>query len=355
MVEKYKDKRVFVTGHTGFKGSWLCSFLDVLGASHAGYSLKPSTNPSHSELLKSNKNSFIGNLSDVEYLTESMQKFQPELVFHLAAQPLVRESYRDPLNTYQTNVIGSLNLLEAVRNCPSVKAVVIITTDKVYENKEWIYPYRENDELGGYDMYSSSKACSEIMLKSYQRSFFNINDYKIKHSVLIASARAGNVIGGGDWSLDRLIPDMVKAVADKKITEIRNPSAVRPWQHVLDCLSGYLMLGAKLMDEEVEFAEAWNFAPYSFESKTVKEVVEISKSIWDEINVQYGNSFASPHEANLLKLDNTKALSRLGWKPLWDTNQAITKTIEWYKSYYLTNNLLTGQQIEEYCALNGIR
>ena len=204
-------------------------------------------------------------------------------------------------------------------------------------------------------MYSSSKACSEIMLKSYQRSFFNINDYKIKHSVLIASARAGNVIGGGDWSVDRLIPDMVKAVAGKKITEIRNPCAVRPWQHVLDCVYGYLMLGAKLMDEEVEFAEAWNFAPYSFESKTVKEVVEISKSIWDEINVQYGNSFGSPHEANLLKLDNTKALSRLGWKPLWDTNQAITKTIEWYKSYYLTNNLLTGQQIEEYCGLNGIR
>lgn len=348
MLEIYKNKRVFVTGHTGFKGTWLCSFLDSLGAIHAGYSLEPNTIPSHFQLLNSNYVSTIGDISDITALKESIRQFQPEILFHLAAQSLVRESYKNPLNTYQTNVMGTLNVLESVRECSSIKAVVIITTDKVYENKEWVYPYRENDQLGGYDMYSSSKACAEILTKSYQSSYYNLEEYKKKHEVLIATARAGNVIGGGDWSTDRLFPDMIKATVDKITTKIRNPYAIRPWQHVLDCLNGYLLLGEKLLKENQEFANAWNFAPYSFESKTVCEVAEMSSSIWQDIKIEYIQTGNEYHEANLLKLDNTKAISSLGWKPKWNTEKAIEQTVNWYKEYYLKGNLLTYKQIEEF-------
>jgi CDP-glucose 4,6-dehydratase len=348
MLEIYKNKRVFVTGHNGFKGTWLCSFLDSLGAIHAGYSLEPNTIPSHFQLLNSNNISTIGDISDITALKESIRQFQPEILFHLAAQSLVRESYKSPLNTYQTNVMGTLNVLESVRECSSIKAVVIITTDKVYENKEWIYPYRENDQLGGYDMYSSSKACAEILTKSYQSSYYNLEEYKKKHEVLIATARAGNVIGGGDWSTDRLFPDIIKATIDKKTTIIRNPYAIRPWQHVLDCLNGYLLLGEKLLKENQEFANAWNFAPYSFESKTVSEVAEMSRSIWQDIKIEYIQAGNEYHEANLLKLDNAKAISSLGWKPKWNTEKAIEQTVNWYKEYYLKGNLLTYNQIEEF-------
>jgi len=346
MLEIYKNKKVFVTGHTGFKGTWLCSFLDTIGAIHAGYSLEPNTIPSHFQLLNSNNISTIGDISNITALKESIRQFQPEILFHLAAQSLVRESYKNPLNTYQTNVMGTLNVLESVRECSSIKAVVIITTDKVYENKEWIYPYRENDQLGGYDMYSSSKACAEILTKSYQSSYYNLEEYKKKHEVLIATARAGNVIGGGDWSTDRLFPDIIKATVDKKTTKIRNPYAIRPWQHVLDCLNGYLLLGEKLLKGNQEFANAWNFAPYSFESKTVSEVAEMSRSIWQDIKIEYIQTGNEYHEANLLKLDNTKAISSLGWKPKWNTEKAIEQTVNWYKEYYLKGNLLTYNQIE---------
>lgn len=348
MLEIYKNKKVFITGHTGFKGSWFTSFLEILGAVTAGYSLSPNTEPSHFDLLNTSNASTIGNISELQLLKESINKFQPEILFHLAAQPLVRESYSDPINTYQTNVLGTLNVLEAVKNCPSIKAVVIITTDKVYENKEWVYPYRESDQLGGYDMYSSSKACAEILVKSYQRSFFNIDDYKQKHNILIATARAGNVIGGGDWSTDRLIPDIIKATVKKQVTQIRNPFAVRPWQHVLDCLYGYLLLGEKLLQEKKEFAESWNFAPYSFESKTVKEVADISKIIWPDVEIEFGNSVEGVHEAQLLKLDNTKSINLLGWKPKWNTEEAIKKTIEWYKEFYLNDKISTINQIKEF-------
>jgi CDP-glucose 4,6-dehydratase len=348
MLEIYKNKKVFVTGHTGFKGTWLCSFLDTIGAIHAGYSLEPNTIPSHFQLLNSNNISTIGDISNITALKGSIIQFQPEILFHLAAQSLVRESYKNPLNTYQTNVMGTLNVLESVRGCSSIKAVVIITTDKVYENKEWIYPYRENDQLGGYDMYSSSKACAEILTKSYQSSYYNLEEYKKKHEVLIATARAGNVIGGGDWSTDRLFPDIIKATVDKKTTKIRNPYAIRPWQHVLDCLNGYLLLGEKLLKGNQEFANAWNFAPYSFESKTVSEVAEMSRSIWQDIKIEYIQTGNEYHEANLLKLDNTKAISSLGWKPKWNTEKAIEQTVNWYKEYYLKGNLLTYNQIEEF-------
>lgn len=348
MFETYKNRKVFVTGHTGFKGTWLCSLLDSIGAIQAGYSLKPCTIPSHFDLLNSNNISTIGDIYDIAVLKKSIIQFQPEILFHLAAQPLVRESYKNPLNTYQTNVIGTLNVLESVRECPSVKAVVIITTDKVYENKEWIYPYRENDQLGGYDMYSSSKACAEILTKSYQRSFFSIAEYKKKHEVLIATARAGNVIGGGDWNTDRLFPDIIKATVEKKATKIRNPTAIRPWQHVLDCLNGYLLLGEKLLEGNPKFADAWNFAPYSFESKTVNEVAKISMSIWKDIKIEFEKSEDNHHEANLLKLDNTKAISQLGWKPKWNTDKAIEQTINWYKEFYLNSNILTLNQIKNF-------
>jgi CDP-glucose 4,6-dehydratase len=348
MLDIYKDKRVFVTGHTGFKGSWLMAVLNHIGAISAGYALAPYTTPSHATILNQDNNSTIGDIRNAAAVKAAMQAFQPEIVFHLAAQPLVRASYKDPIYTYETNVIGSLNVLEAIRVTPSLKAVVIITTDKVYDNKEWIFPYRENDALGGYDMYSSSKACTEILIQSYQKSFFNIEAYKNKHTVLMASARAGNVIGGGDWSDDRLIPDIVKATAEHQTTQIRNPNAVRPWQHVLDCLYGYLQLGEKLLEEKTDFASAWNFAPYSFESKTVKEVASIAQDIWKDINIEFGTPPDNYHEAGLLKLDNTKAISLLQWKPRWDTHTAIAKTIEWYKAFYSNKEILTQKHIEEY-------
>jgi CDP-glucose 4,6-dehydratase len=349
MLGIYNNRKVYVTGHTGFKGSWMSCVLNTLGAKQAGYSLGPNTNPSHFEILNLVKeNSTIGDLSDFQLLKKSIYSFQPEILFHLAAQPLVRESYKNPLNTYQTNVIGTLNVLEAIRECPSIKAIVIITTDKVYKNREWLYPYREEDELGGYDIYSSSKACAEILVKSYQQSFYNLNDYKKNHRVLIATARAGNVIGGGDWSADRLIPDLVKSASSQQVTNIRNPAAVRPWQHVLDCIHGYLMLGAELLLEKKEFACPWNFAPYSFESKTVKEVAEIAKSVWGNIEIASPVIQGNLHEANLLKLDNSKALSELNWKPRWNTEAAIEKTIEWYKEYYINRNIITYKQIENF-------
>lgn len=348
MLSIYKNKRVLVTGHTGFKGSWLCAVLKEAGALVAGYSLQANTILNHYELLNLDIDSTIGDINDLKYLKDKINDFQPQIIFHLAAQPLVRESYRDPITTYKANVIGTLNLLEAIRECNSVRALVAITTDKVYENKEWEYPYRENDELGGYDLYSSSKACCEVLIKSYQRSFFNLNTYKKEHQLLIASTRAGNVIGGGDWNQDRLIPDIVKATSAGEDVFVRNPSAVRPWQHVLDCLYGYLLVGEKLLQEEEDFSGSWNFAPYSFESKTVEEIANLSKEIWPEVNIRFGTPQDNYHEAGLLKLDNSKAVSKLLWKPKWNTVKAVKKTIEWYKEYYNNGTIQTQKDIIEY-------
>lgn len=348
MLEIYKNKKVFVTGHTGFKGSWLVELLKNMGAEVAGYALQPATEPNHFSLLQTDYTSTIADISDKQKLQQSIIAFQPEIIFHLAAQALVRLSYENPVETYQTNVIGSLNVLEAARACQSVRAVVMITTDKVYQNKEWNKPYTEKDELGGYDMYSSSKACCEILIQSYRNSFFNIDEFKKSHNVLLASARAGNVIGGGDWSQDRLIPDIMRAAATAKSVDIRNPDAVRPWQHVLDCLMGYLLLGKKLLEGDISFAEAWNFAPYVEETKQVQEIAAIAKKAWPVMDIEFAKSETDYHEAGLLMLDNTKAIQQLGWKPVWNTEKAIEKTIEWYRNFYENKKLLTQSQITEF-------
>ena len=325
----YKDKKVFLTGHTGFKGSWLALWLTKLGAEVCGYSLEPNTTPSmFTELDVQNKikKSIIGDILDYDKLAKEIQDFQPEIIFHLAAQPLVRLSYSEPILTYKTNVIGSLNVLEAARNCSSVKAFVNVTTDKCYENKEINRGYSENEPMGGYDMYSSSKGCVEIMSSSFRRSF-------LQNGYAMATARAGNVIGGGDWALDRLIPDCVKFINAGEKIEIRNPVAVRPWQHVLEPLSGYLLLGEKLLEYGQHFADGFNFGPYE---DSVLKVAEVAQKVVEnygkgEVVVHKRDDL---HEANLLMLNIEKAEKVLGWIPTYTANQAIQETVDWYKHFY---------------------
>lgn len=344
----YRNRKVFITGNTGFKGSWLSLVLQHLGAEISGYSLSPQTDPNHFSFLDMEAITHIGDILDGEILKKAVAKAQPEIIFHLAAQPLVRASYKDPVNTYQTNVIGTLQLLEAARNCKSVRAVVLITTDKVYENKESTKAYTETDRLGGYDMYSSSKACCEILISSYRNSFLNIDEYKRSHNILIASARAGNVIGGGDWSADRLIPDIVKAAAQNQKVQIRNPQAVRPWQHVLDSAYGYLLLGGKLLNEEKDFAEAFNFSPFPGDAKNVEEIAGIAKKCWSNIDIKFEKPEDDLHEAGLLVLDNSKAMNKLGWHPVWDTGEAVEETISWYKEFYSSGKIMSKEQITAY-------
>ncbi len=327
----YKNKRVFLTGHTGFKGSWLSLWLTKLSAKVCGYSLEPNTIPSMFKELNIEKiltKSIIGNILDYENLKKEICDFKPDIIFHLAAQPLVRLSYSKPILTYETNVMGSLNILEAARNCPSVKAFVNITTDKCYENKEIEVGYCEDDPMGGYDMYSSSKGCVEIMSSSFRRSFL-----QEEKTYALATARAGNVIGGGDWALDRLIPDCIKNINENKPIEIRNPMAVRPWQYVLEPLSGYLLLGTLLFKEGKKYAEGFNFGPNEDNLLKVNEVVQ-------KIVENYGkgeiivNKKDSLHEANLLMLNIEKAKQKLGWNPSYSAQKAIEKTVEWYKHFY---------------------
>jgi len=351
MLEIYKNKKVLITGHTGFKGSWLSCILEVLGAKQIGYSLAPNTQPSHFQLLNLDHKSIIEDISNFEKLSIQIQEFQPDIIFHLAAQPLVIDSYKNPINTYQTNVMGTLNLLESVRLINHNIAVVVVTTDKVYENNETDRPYKETDPLGGYDMYSSSKAATEILTKSYVQSFFNKKDYNKNHNTIIATARGGNVIGGGDWSNDRLIPDIVKSTSKGIKTIIRNPNSIRPWQHVLDCLFGYLHLGSKLLNKEIEFSGSWNFAPFSSDTKSVIEVIECAKMKWSLIDVDFDLTSDKVHEASILKLDNSKSISLLSWKPILNTEIAIEYTLQWYKSFYEEGKVITFQQIENYFKL----
>jgi CDP-glucose 4,6-dehydratase len=339
----YDNRRVIVTGSTGFKGSWLVYWLEKMGAYVTGFALTPTSEPSHFNLLTNTRSSrtVIGDIRDRNALTKVFHEVKPEIVFHMAAQPLVRESYRDPFKTYETNVIGTLNVYDACRNTPEVRAIVSITTDKVYENREWMWGYRENEALGGYDPYSSSKACAEILSESYRRSFWNVNDYKKKHTTLLATVRAGNVIGGGDWAEDRLICDIMRSLAASKRVRIRNPHATRPWQHVLEPLSGYLLVGEKLLEENTSCSCAWNFGPKPEVYITVKEMLGRVKIFWNDLEYEFDVDADAPHEAGLLSLDITKARILLGWNPVWRADKTIEKTVLWYRNFYLNNKIMT--------------
>lgn len=346
----YQNKRVLVTGHTGFKGSWLCAWLKMLGAEVCGIAQPPDTTPNHFELLKTDFISRIGDIRDRNTLEKIFQDFQPEIVFHLAAQPLVRLSYRIPVETFETNVIGTANILDCCRTCLSVKAAVIITTDKCYENNESGRPFRESDPMGGYDPYSASKGCAELVVSSYRRSFFPVEKFGTEHHILIASARAGNVIGGGDWAADRLIPDLMKAAAAGEEAQIRNPDAVRPWQHVLEPLSGYLSLGQKLLSGETEFASAWNFGPRDEMSASVGTVAGKLASHWERMHLKIVRQQHAPHEAGLLRLDCTKAAEQLHWHGVWDLEETFCHTAEWYKAYYEQRMIRTEDDFRDYFA-----
>jgi CDP-glucose 4,6-dehydratase len=348
LFNNYKGKTVLVTGHTGFKGSWLVMWLQQLGARVVGVALAPDTNPSHYELLSPNIESHFVDIRDYEKIAAIVKHVNPEIIFHLAAQPLVRTSYADPIYTLETNVIGTANLLNICRELKSLRAVVIVTSDKCYENKEWHFSYREIDPMGGHDPYSASKGCAELVTGSFRDSYFNLNKFGKDHQVLIASARAGNVIGGGDWALDRLIPDIARAVASNKEVQIRNPNATRPWQHVLECLSGYLCLGEKLLQGLPQFAEAWNFAPTVTGEVKVLDVVRAMQGVWQKLQYELKTDSNQLHEANLLKLDSSKAFALLQWKNVWDIQKTIGVTTNWYRSFYDDHKILTSEQIAIY-------
>lgn len=331
----YKGKKVFLTGHTGFKGAWLLKTLFLLGAEIKGYALEPQTPNDLFHLIEGEKlcESVIADLRDKKRLESEIVVFQPDFIFHLAAQPLVRLSYEIPAETFEVNVIGTANVLDGVKLLQKKCSVVLITTDKVYHNNEWTYPYRENDRLGGYDPYSASKACAELLIHSYRNSFFNINDYD-KHFKGIAVARAGNVIGGGDWSKDRLIPDIVRSLMSKQSIIIRNPNAVRPWQHVLEPVVGYLSLGMHLEKKPIQFSQAYNFGPQSEDALPVEKMVKISIESWGAGEYQIEQEANQPHEAGLLKLDISKVYDELQWQPKMNAKEAVSMTMHWYKEFY---------------------
>lgn len=343
----YKGKTVLITGHSGFKGSWLALWLHQMGAKVIGYSLLSPTEPNHIELLNLNSISIVGDIRDAELLNQTFATYKPDIIFHLAAQALVRLSYENPIETYETNVMGTLKVFEACR-AHNVKAIVNITSDKAYENREWVWGYRENDPMGGYDPYSSSKGCADILASSYRSSYFNPLEYKKSHNTLLATCRAGNVIGGGDWAKDRLITDIILSVAEGKKVSIRNPNATRPWQHVLEPLSGYLLIGQKLLEEKGEFGEAWNFGPSDEGSITVEEVVQNVKKCWNKIDYEITRNPNQLHEANLLKLDCSKAHIRLKWKDVWDSETTFIKTVLWYKNFYESHTVRTLNDLEQY-------
>ena len=325
----FAGAKVFITGHTGFKGSWLAFLLNELGADVMGFSLPPLTDINHFNLLGLNKKikHVVGDIRDANLLFTTMNKFQPEFVFHLAAQALVRHSYNDPLTTLSTNIMGSVNLLDAVKRSNSVRSLVFVTSDKCYENVEWVWGYRESDQLGGRDPYSASKAAAEIVFSSYTRSFFEQSPF-----LGAATARAGNVIGGGDWAMDRIIPDCIRAIGLDKPIQLRNPSATRPWQHVLEPLAGYLLLAARLYEEPKLWGGPWNFGPSSKEVRTVKSVVEKIIDRLGKGRIEIESQNIQAHEAQLLQLNCDKAHQLLGWQPRWNVDQALEATVLWYKS-----------------------
>ena len=325
----WRGKKVFLTGHTGFKGSWTCLWLQVMGAKVFGFSLEPPTkiNLFDEADISSDMESFIGDIRDLQLLKEKIRLFNPDIVIHMAAQPLVRYSYLEPVETYSVNVMGTVNVLEASRYSENLGAVLNVTSDKCYENKEWIWSYRENEPMGGFDPYSNSKGCSELVTNAYRNSFYKDT------SIGLASARSGNVIGGGDWAEDRLVPDTLKAFENSHSVIIRNPQAIRPWQHVLEPVSGYLKLVENLYDKKDCFSQAWNFGPKDEDSKSVAWIVEELSKQWGEDASWSVDTSSNPHEANFLKLDISKSLSNIDWSPTWSINQAIEMTVSWHKAW----------------------
>lgn len=344
----WKGKTIFLTGHTGFKGGWIAHWLHELGALVHGYSLEPSIPPNffiETQLQKRLAGSTIGDIRDLNLLANVLEAAKPDIIIHMAAQPLVRESYNTPVETFAANVMGTANLLEAARKVGTARAIVNITTDKCYENKGWLWPYRENDRLGGHDPYSASKACAEIVSAAYRNSFL------ADANIHMASVRAGNVIGGGDWATDRLIPDFLHALDAGKTLKIRSPNAIRPWQHVLEPLSGYLLLAEKLYIEGGAFAEGWNFGPSDEDAKSVEWIVEKLCAQRPDVRWEIENA-KQPHEAGLLKLDSSKAKANLGWMPRWNLETALNKTVEWHQSWRNREDMaaITTQQIQAYAS-----
>ncbi len=346
----WKGKRVLITGHTGFKGSWLSLWLQELGAELIGLSLDPPSSPNLYEQANISDGMIslrvdIRNLDEIKLL---FIEYQPEIVFHLAAQALVRYSYDEPVETYAVNVMGTLHILEAIRAVQSVRAAVMVTTDKCYDNKEWEWGYRENEPMGGHDPYSSSKGCAELLIASYRDSYFPVQKYA-QHQTAVASVRAGNVIGGGDWAKNRLIPDILRAFEEKKSVIVRNPGATRPWQHVLEPLSGYLVLAQKLYEKTGEYSEAWNFGPYDMSVKPVDWILNKMVSKWEGASWKLDKS-VHPYEAGFLKLDISKAETKLDWHPIWGLEHALTKIIQWHKAWVKKKNMqkICLDEIKEY-------
>ena len=347
----WKNKKVLITGHTGFKGAWLSLWLQNLGAKVIGISLDSPTTPSLYEQANVAKGmiSLRQDIRNGEAIKQLFQQHKPEIVFHLAAQPLVRYSYQNPVETYEINVMGTLHVLEGIRSVDSVRSAVMITTDKCYQNKEWVWGYRETDTLGGHDPYSSSKGAAELLISSYRNSYFPQDKYS-EHKTAIASARAGNVIGGGDWAEDRLIPDIIKAFKNNETVIIRNPKSTRPWQHVLEPLSGYLKLAEQLEKNGDQYAEAWNFGPAEIDARPVQWIVEKMAKLWGENANWINDKSEHPHEANYLKLDCSKAHMKLNWYPRWDLSETLLRIVEWHKLKDAHNNYrkLCLTQINDY-------